>query len=78
MTTLRPFKCDDLFRFNNVNLDPLTETYNLGFYLTYLSRCCLYRVSVRPSLYGWVALHTSVLAYLGFLYVYEIISITFA
>ncbi|KAI1236938.1 N-alpha-acetyltransferase 20, partial [Lamprotornis superbus] len=27
MTTLRAFTCDDLFRFNNINLDPLTETY---------------------------------------------------
>ncbi|XP_033174291.1 N-alpha-acetyltransferase 20 isoform X2 [Bombus vosnesenskii] len=26
MTTLRPFTCNDLFKFNNVNLDPLTET----------------------------------------------------
>ena len=44
MTTLRPFCCDDLFHYNNVNLDPLTETYNLAFYLMYLSRwssCCL-------------------------------------
>lgn len=38
MTTLRPFKCDDLLKFNSVNLDPLTETYNLAFYLMYLSR----------------------------------------
>ena len=38
MTTLRPFTCDDLFHFNNINLDPLTETYNLGFYLAYLSK----------------------------------------
>ncbi len=38
MTTLRQFRCDDLFKFNNVNLDPLTETYNLAFYLMYLSR----------------------------------------
>lgn len=37
MTTLRPFVCDDLFRFNNVNLDPLTETYGIPFYLQYLS-----------------------------------------
>jgi len=36
MTTLRPFRVDDLFAFNNVNLDPLTETYNQPFYLTYL------------------------------------------
>lgn len=26
MTTTRRFVCDDLFRFNNVNLDVLTET----------------------------------------------------
>jgi ribosomal protein S18 acetylase RimI-like enzyme len=38
MTTLRPFSCDDLFRYNNINLDPLTETYNLAFYLMYMSR----------------------------------------
>ncbi|KAH9492916.1 N(alpha)-acetyltransferase 20, NatB catalytic subunit [Bulinus truncatus] len=37
MTTIRPFRCDDLFRFNNVNLDPLTETYGLPFYLQYLA-----------------------------------------
>ncbi|UYV74597.1 NAA20 [Cordylochernes scorpioides] len=41
MTTVRPFTCDDMFRFNNVNLDPLTETldvqYGLAFYLQYLS-----------------------------------------
>jgi N-terminal acetyltransferase B complex catalytic subunit len=30
--------CDDLFRFASTNLDPLTETYNIGFYLQYLSR----------------------------------------
>ncbi|XP_064600655.1 N-alpha-acetyltransferase 20-like [Liolophura sinensis] len=37
MTTIRPFTCDDLFKFNNVNLDPLTETYGLPFYLQYLA-----------------------------------------
>lgn len=26
MTTIRRFTCDDLFRFNNINLDALTET----------------------------------------------------
>lgn len=36
MTTLRPFRADDLFRFNHINLDPLTETYNIPFYLSYL------------------------------------------
>ncbi|XP_046860014.1 N-alpha-acetyltransferase 20-like [Xenia sp. Carnegie-2017] len=38
MVTIRPFKCDDLFHFANVNLDPLTETYGIQFYLQYLSR----------------------------------------
>ncbi|XP_002733958.1 N-alpha-acetyltransferase 20-like [Saccoglossus kowalevskii] len=38
MTTLRPFICDDMFHFNNVNLDPLTETYGLPFYMQYLAR----------------------------------------
>ncbi|GAQ78016.1 N-acetyltransferase [Klebsormidium nitens] len=38
MTTIRKFTCDDLFKFNNVNLDKLTETYNLQFYLSYLAR----------------------------------------
>ena len=38
MTTVRPFTCRDLFKYNNVNVDPLTETYNLPFYLLYLSR----------------------------------------
>ena len=37
MTTLRPFRCEDMFHFNNVNLDPLTETYGLSFYLQYLA-----------------------------------------
>jgi N-terminal acetyltransferase B complex catalytic subunit len=38
MTSLRQFKAADMFRFNNVNLDPLTETYNVAFYLQYLGR----------------------------------------
>jgi N-terminal acetyltransferase B complex catalytic subunit len=35
---MRRFTCNDLFQFNAVNLDPLTETYNLSFYLTYLAK----------------------------------------
>jgi len=38
MTTLRQFTCDDLFRFNGINLDPLTEMYGLSFYLQYMAR----------------------------------------
>ena len=26
-----------MFKFNNVNLDPLTETYGLSFYMQYLA-----------------------------------------
>lgn len=37
MTTTRPFACEDLFKFNNVNLDVLTETYNMNFYYQYLA-----------------------------------------
>ena len=38
MTTTRQMKCSDLLRFNNVNLDQYTETYNQGFYLQYLAQ----------------------------------------
>ena len=37
MTTLSPFTCRDLLRYNAVNVDALTETYGLRFYLHYLS-----------------------------------------
>ena len=37
MSTLRPFTCDDLFTYNDVNTDVLTETFNLNFYLGYLA-----------------------------------------
>ncbi|VDN38889.1 unnamed protein product [Gongylonema pulchrum] len=36
MTAVRPFDVFDLFRFNNTNLDPFTETYGFNFYLQYL------------------------------------------
>ena len=38
MSSLRQMKVDDLLNFANCNLDPLTETYNIGFYLEYLSK----------------------------------------
>lgn len=38
MTTIRQFEMNDLFKFNNVNLDVLTETYNMPFYLYYMSK----------------------------------------
>jgi len=45
MSILRPFRASDMFKFNNINLDVWTETYGIGFYLSYLSRwpdlCCV-------------------------------------
>lgn len=38
MTTLREATMNDLLKFNNVNLDVLTETYNMQFYYHYMSR----------------------------------------
>jgi len=38
MTSLRPFHALDVFSFNPTNLDPLTETYDLNFYFSYLAR----------------------------------------
>ncbi|XP_066583916.1 N-alpha-acetyltransferase 20 isoform X2 [Prorops nasuta] len=50
MTTLRPFTCNDLFKFNNINLDPLTETYGLSFYMHYLAHWPEYfQVAESPS-----------------------------
>ncbi|TVY22831.1 N-terminal acetyltransferase B complex catalytic subunit [Lachnellula hyalina] len=38
MTSLRPFHATDVFKFNPTNLDPLTETYDLNFYFSYIAR----------------------------------------
>ena len=38
MAGVRRFMCGDLLDFNAVNLDALTETYNMPFYQTYLAR----------------------------------------
>ena len=57
MTTLRPFVAEDLFKFNHINLDPLTETYNTNFYLQYLSTwpslCATYE-SASGRMMGYV------------------------
>ncbi len=36
MTTVRQFTCSDLFRFNSINLGPLTRTFSLNLYLQHL------------------------------------------
>lgn len=38
MTSIRPFRAEDVFHFNSTNLDPLTETYGLDFYYQYLAK----------------------------------------
>lgn len=38
MATIRPMRPADLFHISSTNLDHLTETYNIGFYLEYLTR----------------------------------------
>jgi N-terminal acetyltransferase B complex catalytic subunit len=50
MTTVRPFTCDDLFLISRVNLDKLTETYQMPFYQQYLATWPEYNaVAVAPS-----------------------------
>eukprot|EP00823_Brevimastigomonas_motovehiculus_P004271 TRINITY_DN2774_c0_g1_i1.p1 TRINITY_DN2774_c0_g1~~TRINITY_DN2774_c0_g1_i1.p1 ORF type:complete len:173 (-),score=18.28 TRINITY_DN2774_c0_g1_i1:381-899(-) len=38
MSALRPFHALDIFSFNNINLDTLTETYPTQFYFSYLAK----------------------------------------
>ena len=38
MTSIHRLNPTDLFSLNLTNLDPLTENYDLGFYLNYLMR----------------------------------------
>ncbi|KAF2274978.1 acyl-CoA N-acyltransferase [Westerdykella ornata] len=38
MSTVRQMTTDDLFHLSSTNLDPLTETYNIGFYMEYLTK----------------------------------------
>ena len=38
MTSLRAFQPQDLLNMNLTNLDPLTENYNIDFYMHYLNK----------------------------------------
>ncbi|KAF2655035.1 N-acetyltransferase [Lophiostoma macrostomum CBS 122681] len=38
MSTIRPMRPKHLFHISSTNLDALTETYNIGFYLEYLTK----------------------------------------
>lgn len=57
MTSVQRFHACDIFKFNRVNLDPLTENYNIPFYLQYLARWPDYFVKqVAPdgTIFGYV------------------------
>ncbi|CAI5451009.1 unnamed protein product [Caenorhabditis angaria] len=50
MTTIRPFDVMDMLKFNNVNLDRMTETYGFNFYLYYLvNHSEYYQVAEHPN-----------------------------
>jgi N-terminal acetyltransferase B complex catalytic subunit len=49
MTCIRRLTAEDLLHFNSVNLDQLTETFNLGFYFNYLARWPDYQYIVTDS-----------------------------
>lgn len=52
MSELRRFRATDLFSFNPINLDRLTETYNLSFYLSYMATWPdLFLVQHSPSVH---------------------------
>lgn len=38
MTTLRLMRPEDVLRMNLTNLDPLTENYNVDYYMQYISK----------------------------------------
>ena len=48
MTSLRRMTCNDLFTFNEVNLDVLTETYHMPFYQQYLATWPEYWCGLHP------------------------------
>ena len=49
MTTIRPFSIYDMYKFNNVNLDILTETYHTNFYGKYIAVWGEYTVTAENS-----------------------------
>ncbi|CCX33861.1 acyl-CoA N-acyltransferase [Pyronema domesticum] len=49
MSSLRPFTALDLFKFNATNLDPLTENYDISFYMSYLARWPTYFCAMESA-----------------------------
>jgi N-terminal acetyltransferase B complex catalytic subunit len=46
MATVKPFRMFDLLNYNNINLDILTETFNISFYGKYLIKWPEYCISI--------------------------------
>jgi len=55
MTTIRRFTCDDMLRFNNVNLDVLTETARLAVPVARAAHSGAVRAHLLPAVPGQVA-----------------------
>ena len=49
MSTIREFSLYDMLKFNNVNLDILTETYSTSFYGKYIAVWNEYNVAAQNS-----------------------------
>jgi N-terminal acetyltransferase B complex catalytic subunit len=49
MATIRPLELFDLLKYNNINLDLLTETFYTSFYCTYLAKWSEYCVIAENS-----------------------------
>merc|ERR1719498_674581 len=57
MTTIRPMMVEDLLRFNSVNLDSWTETFNMSFYFGYLTQWpeyCVVAEGADGSINGYI------------------------
>lgn len=55
MSTTRRFRPSDLFRMNQVNLDALTETYDMHFYFAYMGAWPEYQQAVSTPAGGVAA-----------------------
>jgi len=56
MVSIEEFCCEDLLKYNQVNFDPLTETYGISFYMSYMARWPEYfkkAVSVDGTIVGY-------------------------
>ncbi|KAF2155962.1 N-acetyltransferase 5 [Myriangium duriaei CBS 260.36] len=62
MSSIRQMTPTDLLRFNSCNLDPLTETYNIGFYIEYFTKwpeLCLVQEDREGTIEGYSKLESS-------------------